>query len=64
MIPSTRVRPATLPYDGRPKKPAFVAKIVIDLDFDLANALGNFILDKQCENPALQALAWQLVGSD
>ncbi len=59
-----RERPAALPSEGRPKKPAFVAKVVVELDFDLANALGNYLLDTRCENPALQALAWQLVGSD
>ena len=52
------------PLTERTRKPAFSAKVVVELDFDLANALGNFILDQRCENPALQALAWQLVGSD
>lgn len=58
----TRVRPENMP--PRVRKPAFTAKVVLELDFDLANALGNYLLDKRCENPALQALAWQLVGSD
>ena len=42
--------------------PAFRACVTLELDFDLANYLGNFILDQRCENTALVALAWQLVG--
>ncbi len=48
--------------DGRPQRKSFHAEVVVHLDFDLANYLGNFILDQQCNNPALLALAHQLVG--
>lgn len=46
----------------RDRKPAFTAEVVVHLDFDLAEALGNFILDRECPNPALIALAHRLVG--
>ncbi len=46
----------------RDKEPAFRVRVALDLDFDLAEALGNHILDSHCENKAIVALAWRLVG--
>lgn len=54
-------RPAP-PWENRDRKPAFTAEVVVHLDFDLAEALGNFILDRECSNSALVALAHRLVG--
>lgn len=50
------------PYEDRPRKVAFKAFVTLELDFDLADALGNFILDNKCNNTALLALAHKLVG--
>ncbi len=43
---------------------AFAVKLIVELDSDLAIALGEFILDsKDCRNAAIIALAHKLVGS-
>ncbi len=47
----------------RRNKEAFRIRMMLELDLDLANALGNFILDSRCTNPAIVAIGHQLVGS-
>lgn len=44
------------------KTPAFKVEVVLRMKFDLAFALANFILDNDCENKALLALAHLIVG--
>ena len=48
----------------RDKPPAFTALVTLNLDFDLAFTLANFILDNKCTNPALVAMARQITGGD
>lgn len=47
--------------DKGKQEPPFRCRTVIELDMNLANALGNFILDSKCKNQALVALAFKLV---
>ena len=44
------------------KKPAFLVRhrVELELDFDLALSLGDFLLRNHCENQAIVALAHQL----
>jgi len=46
----------------RPKRRQFEARASIMMEFDLADALGRYILDTNCDNPALVTLARQLTG--
>jgi hypothetical protein len=44
------------------KPPAFKARVVLELDLDLAYELGCFILDNKAANPAVMAIGHQLTG--
>lgn len=54
-------KPAVNGPDQFVKQPAFKARVVLDLEFDLAYDLGCLILDN-ARNPALIAMAKQIVG--
>ena len=45
------------------REPPFRLRVTLDLDLDLAYALGELILDTGTENTALIAIGHQLVGS-
>lgn len=45
------------------KKNSFKLSVNLEMNTDLAIALGNFILDNNCQNPALLAIAHQILSN-
>lgn len=45
------------------KKPSFKLAVNLEMNIDLAFALGDFILANKCTNPAILAIAHQILGN-